>query len=127
VLVREWKPIGQRIVEVPNDPILTTLRDWRIGFTTYVPPGSIKKGEALVTTGGNGKTVQCTICHGSDLRGIGPSLRLPAARGSTLPAAVRLQGWARHGAWSQMMKPVVQNLTLDDMIAIVAYTSSRMP
>jgi cytochrome c553 len=33
----------------------------------------------------------------------------------------------RHGAWSPMMKPVVQNLTMDDMIAIVAYTSSRMP
>jgi len=26
-----------------------------------------------------------------------------------------------------MMKPVVKNLTMDDMIAIVAYTSSRMP
>jgi hypothetical protein len=25
------------------------------------------------------------------------------------------------------MKPVVQKLTLDDMIAITAYTSSRMP
>jgi len=25
------------------------------------------------------------------------------------------------------MKPAVQNLTMDDMIAIVAYTSSRMP
>ena len=33
----------------------------------------------------------------------------------------------RHGAWSAMMKPAVQNLTMDDMIAIVAYTSSRMP
>jgi len=122
------EPIGQRIIEVPNDPILTTLRDWRIGFTTYVPPGSLKKGEALATTGGNGKTVQCTICHGNDLRGIGP---VPPIAGRSAIYTFRqlydFKDGARHGAWSAMMKPVVQNLTLDDMIAIVAYTSSRMP
>jgi cytochrome c553 len=121
------EPIGQRIIEVPDDPILTTLRDWRIGFTTYVPPGSLKKGEALVTTGG-GKTVQCTICHGSDLRGIGP---VPPIAGRSAIYTFRqlydFKDGARHGAWSAMMKPVVQNLTLDDMIAITAYTSSRMP
>ena len=122
------EPIGQRIVEVPDDPILTTLRDWRIGFTTYVPPGSIKKGEALVTTGGNGKTVQCTICHGADLRGIGPVPPIAGRSGIyTFRQLYDFKDGARHGAWSQMMKPVVQNLTLDDMIAIVAYTSSRMP
>jgi cytochrome c553 len=122
------EPIGQRIIEVPNDPILTTLRDWRIGFTTYVPPGSIKKGETLVTTGGGGKTFQCTICHGNDLRGIGP---VPPIAGRSAIYTFRqlydFKDGARHGAWSAMMKPVVQNLTLDDMIAIVAYTSSRMP
>src|SRR5437763_1101610 len=26
------EPIGQRVIEVPNDAALTTLRDWRIGF-----------------------------------------------------------------------------------------------
>src|SRR5258705_1365608 len=66
------EPIGQRIIEVPDDPILTTLRDWRIGFTTYVPPGSIKKGETLVTTGGNTRTVPYTTFHGNELRRIGP-------------------------------------------------------
>ncbi len=121
------EPIGNRVIEVPNDPGLTTLRDWRIGFTTYVPPGSIKKGEALVTTGG-GKTVQCTICHGNDLRGIGP---VPPIAGRSAIYTFRqlydFKDGVRHGAWSPMMKPVVQNLTMDDMIAIVAYTSSRMP
>jgi cytochrome c553 len=122
------EPIGQRIIEVPNDPVLTTLRDWRIGFTTYVPPGSIKKGEALVTTGGNGKTVQCTICHGQDLRGIGPVPPIAGRSGIyTFRQLYDFKDGARHGAWSQMMQPVVKNLTLDDMIAIVAYTSSRMP
>ena len=38
------------------------LRDARAGFIAYVPVGSIKKGEALVTTGA-GKTTQCGVCH----------------------------------------------------------------
>ena len=122
------EPIGQRIVEVPDHPDLTTLRDWRSNFTTYVPPGSIKKGEALVMTGGNGKTVQCTYCHGADLLGIGP---VPPIAGRSAIYTFRqlydFKDGTRHGAWSGMMKPVVDKLTLDDMIAIVAYTSSRPP
>jgi len=121
------EPIGHRVVEVPNDPAVTTLRDWRSNFTTYVPTGSIKLGETLVTTGG-GKTVQCTICHGADLRGIGP---IPPIAGRSAIYTFRqlydFKAGVRHGAWSAMMKPAVQNLTMDDMIAIVAYTSSRMP
>jgi cytochrome c553 len=122
------EPIGQRIIEVPDHPATTTLRDWRSNFTTYVPPGSIKKGEALVTTGGNGRTVQCTVCHGQDLLGIGP---VPPIAGRSAIYTFRqlydFKDGTRHGAWSAMMKPVVEKLTLDDMIAIVAYTSSRLP
>ncbi len=122
------EPIGQRVIEVPMDPARTTLRDARSTFITYVPVGSIKKGEALVTTGGSGKTVQCTVCHGADLRGIGP---IPPIAGRSAIYTFRqlydFKDGARHGAWSALMKPAVQNLTLDDMIAIVAYTSSRMP
>jgi cytochrome c553 len=37
----------------------------------------------------------------------------------------------RSGAWkganSELMKPVVENLGNDDMIALVAYTASLMP
>ena len=121
------EPIGRRVVEVANDPAVTTLRDWRSNFTTYVPPGSIRLGETLVTTGG-GKTVQCTLCHGADLRGMGP---VPPIAGRSAIYTFRqlydIKAGVRHGAWSAMMKPAVQNLTMDDMIAIVAYTSSRMP
>ena len=116
------EPIGQRIIRGAQRPGADDmLRDWRVGFTTYVPPGSIKKGEALVTTGGNGKTVQCTICHGADLRGSGP---VPPIAGRSAIYTFRqlhdFKDGARHGAWSAMMQPVVKNLTLDDMIAIVA-------
>ena len=122
------EPIGERIIEVPDHPDLTALRDWRSMFTTMVPPGAVKKGEDLVMHGGNGKTVQCTYCHGADLLGIGP---VPPIAGRSAIYTFRqmydFKSGTRHGAWSGMMKPVVQNLSLDDMIAIVAYTSSRMP
>jgi cytochrome c553 len=34
---------------------------------------------------------------------------------------------ARNGTWTQLMKPVVANLSDEDMLDIVAYTASRMP
>ena len=46
------------------------------GLIAYVPPGSIKKGEALVKTGGSGKTIACEICHGEGLKGLGDIPRL---------------------------------------------------
>ena len=31
----------------------------------------------------------------------------------------------RKGEWAQLMKPVVQNLTNEDLVNILAYTTSR--
>src|SRR4029078_4919585 len=68
----ETEPLGMRIIEVPEDTEATeTLRNPRSGFIAYAPIGSIKKGQALATTGG-GKTTQCGVCHGADLKGFGP-------------------------------------------------------
>ena len=41
-----------------------------------MPPGSLKKGEELVTKGGAGKTIACNICHGEGLKGLGDVPRL---------------------------------------------------
>ena len=54
--------IGNRIIEVPDDVERVELRDPHSGFTSYVPPGSVAKGQAIVATGG-GKTIPCAICH----------------------------------------------------------------
>ena len=70
------EPIGQRIIETPEDVYRFERRDSRSWFVAYVPVGSIKKGEALAKTGGGGKTVQCGVCHGADLRGLGPVPRI---------------------------------------------------
>ncbi|HEY6343511.1 MAG TPA: c-type cytochrome [Bryobacteraceae bacterium] len=124
----EKEQLGQRIIETPvNAEDTEVLRNPRSGFNAYVPVGSIKKGEALVTTGA-GKTTQCAVCHGADLKGLGP---VPGIAGRSPSYLVRqmydMQQDARKGQWTSLMKPVVAKLTNDDMLAIVAYTASRMP
>jgi cytochrome c553 len=122
----EKEPIGKRIVETPEDvERMEVLRDPRSGFIAYVPPGSIKRGEALVMTGGGGKTIACTICHGSDLMGLGP---LPGLAGRSPSYLVRQLYDMKHGKrtaeWASLMIPVVVKLTSDDMLAIAAYLAS---
>lgn len=125
----QTEPIGMRVIEVPeNNEQSEPLRNPRSGFVAYVPVGSIKKGEALVTTGGSGRTVACGICHGADLRGMGP---VPHIAGRSPSYLVRqmydMQAGTRHGEWSALMQPVVAKLTEEDYVSIAAYVSSRMP
>jgi cytochrome c553 len=124
----EKEPLGQRIIETPVDAEGTeVLRNPRSGFIAYVPVGSVKKGEALVTKGA-GKTTQCSLCHGADLKGLGP---VPGIAGRSPSYLVRqlydMQQGARKGVWTELMKPVVAGLTADDMLNIAAYTSGRTP
>jgi cytochrome c553 len=121
------EPIGMRVIETPENQQWTEdLRNPHSGFITYVPVGSIKKGEALVTKGGNGKTTACGSCHGSDLMGLGP---VPGIAGRTASYIARelydMQAGTRNGEWTQLMKPVVAKLTDEDLVDIVAYLSSR--
>jgi cytochrome c553 len=121
------EPIGVRILETPEKPENTEiLRDPRSGFIAYVPVGSVKKGEALVKTGGNGRTIECGACHGPDLLGIGP---VPGIAGRSPSYLARqmydMQAGARNGEWTQLMKPVVAKLTSEDLVNIAAYVSSR--
>ncbi len=124
----EKEPLGQRILETPEDAEGTeVLRNPRSGFIAYVPVGSIKKGEALVTKGA-GKTTQCGVCHGADLKGLGP---VPGIAGRSPSYLMRqlydMQQGARKGTWTELMKSVVAGLSEEDLLNIVAYTSSRTP
>jgi cytochrome c553 len=122
----QTEPLGQRIIEVPENTERTEmLRDPHSGFIAYVPVGSVKKGEALVMNGG-GKTTACGICHGADLKGLGP---VPGLAGRSPSYLVR-QMWDmktgnRAGVWSDLMKPVLMKLTEEDLLNIAAYTASR--
>jgi cytochrome c553 len=117
----ETEPIGNRIIEMPEDTERSEVfRDPRSGFVAYVPRGSVAKGKALAAT--------CGVCHGADLKGLGP---VPGLAGRSPSYVVRqmvdMQQGARKGVWTELMMPVVKNLTHDDMLAIAAYTASLAP
>jgi cytochrome c553 len=120
------EPIGKRIIEAPLDPYRTEfLRDPRSGFVAYVPTGSVAKGEALVKTGGGGKTLQCFICHGPDLNGIGNVPGIASRSPSYMARQLNdMKQGTRRGTMSALMQPVVANLTSEDILNIVAYTAS---
>ena len=87
------EPIGDRIIVLPMDENEAKLRDPHSGFIDYVPSGSIAKGQALATTGDNGKTVPCTLCHGPDLKGMGEVPRHRRTDGDLyIPPAQRHSG-----------------------------------
>lgn len=127
------EPLGNRIIEVPEDADAVEIqRSPHVGFVAYVPFGSIKRGEELVTSGG-GKTILCAACHGPDLKGQTiPNVGvMPGLAGRSPSYLLRqlfdIQSGKRHGARVELMKPVVANLDTDDMLAIVAYLASRTP
>jgi cytochrome c553 len=121
------EPIGRRIVEVPENYAFTELRDGGSGFIAYAPTGSVRRGEALVTTGG-GKTIACATCHGADFRGLGP---VPSIAGRSPSYMARqlydFRNGVRRGPSAPLMSAVVERLTDDDIIAILAYLASRAP
>ena len=132
------EPIAGRIIEMPEDfEQGDTLRNPRSGFVAYVPPGSIKKGEDLVTTGGmkivggkivQGKTTACGTCHGANLTGV-VGADVPAIAGRS-PSYLARQLWdvqqgTRNGTQIQLMKLVVANLTQEDIVNIAAYVATR--
>lgn len=122
------EPIGLRIVEVPEDTVGASIRDSHTSFVAYVPPGSIARGRELATTGGGGKTIQCAICHGEGLKGLG---NVPPIAGRSPAYMTRqiidIKSGVRNGPSASLMHAVVENLEQEDIINLVAYVSSLDP
>ena len=122
------EPIGNRVIETPEDVERFHLMDSEAGYLVYVPPGSIKRGERLVRTGGNGRTQPCATCHGENLLGIA---EVPPIAGRSPSNLVRqlynIKVGARATGPVELMRPVVQKLSDADIVAIAAYLSSRPP
>ena len=117
------EPIGSRVIEVPaHGQERFEMRDGHAGYIAYVPVGAIKKGEALA------KQLHCSVCHGANLEGLGP---VPTLAGRSPSYMARqlfdFQTGARHGLWSDLMKPVVAKMTNDDLVNITAYMASKTP
>jgi cytochrome c553 len=122
------EPIGHRIIEIPEDPLRTNIRDPHSGFIAYVPPGSIARGEALVKTGASGKTVQCAICHGDALTGLGEVPRIAGLQPVYIARQlITIQNGSSAGANAALMKKAVANLSEEDIISISAYLGSLPP
>ena len=120
--------IGNRIIELPQEPERAELRDSRFGFVAYVPTGSVAKGKALVITGNDGKTVACSTCHGDNLKG---KDEVPHIGGRSPMYVFRqlndVKVGKRAGPPSELMQQVVAKLDQDDMLAIAAYLATLKP
>jgi cytochrome c553 len=124
--------IGDRIIETPISGRETEfLRNSRSGFIAFAPPGSRKRGEALVQSGitaAGGRVTACTACHGPDLRGLGPVPRLAGRSPSYIARQLYdMQHGNRQGTWTPLMAPVIANLGPADLLASAAYLASLSP
>ena len=124
----ETEPLGNRLLEMPVSLEETEMHSPKSSWIAYVPTGSLKRGEDLVVRGGAGKTVACAACHGEGLKGNG---NFPPIAGRSPSYLARqlydMQQYTRNGPGTQLMRPVVQNLTQDDILAITAYLASLEP
>jgi cytochrome c553 len=114
------EPLGNdHIVEVPDDNLRAEARDTRMGWTAYVPTGTLNKGKQLATKH------QCGFCHGSNLEGIGPVPPLAGRSPSyTMRQLFDMKVGTRRGPWSELMKPIVNSMSVQDMLAVSAYAAS---
>lgn len=124
----EPEPLGRRIIEVPVDREQFELRDSWSQFRAYVPPGSVARGEALVTTPRPGTAITCTHCHGPRLTG---TSQVPGIAGRSPSYIMRqlydLKHGTRRGPGSARMLATVEPLSDDDMLSIAAYLATLPP
>lgn len=122
------EPIGDRLVEVPVSPDDTEpLRNPRSGYIAYVPPGTLAKGKAIVENA-SGTSLACSTCHGDGLTG---NDKYPSLAGRSPSYLARQLNDFKHGTrmgpGAKLMVPMVQNLSDDDIMAVVAYVASLNP
>lgn len=118
----DMEPMGDHLVEVPDDNLRAEVRDTRMGWTVYAPTGTLKKGQQLAAK------YQCGVCHGRNLEGLGP---VPPLAGRSPSYATRqlfdMKTGTRRGPWSELMQTIVREMSVQDMMAVTAYAASRAP
>jgi cytochrome c553 len=120
------EPLGERIVEGPDDAERFRERDPFITYTAYVPVGSIARGAALAK--GTPERPACETCHGPGLKGstVAPPLASRYATG-VFRQLYDFRTALRNTPQAALMKPVVEGLSTSDMIALAAYAASLEP
>ena len=121
------EPIGNRIIEIPENSELAELRDSHSPFMAYVPRGSVAAGMDLAAAGG-GRTIQCSLCHGPELKGLA---QVPSIAGRSPIYLARqmfdIKYGARGGADTALMEAAVADLTDEDILNLSAYLASLEP
>jgi cytochrome c553 len=119
------EPLGARLMEFTPDAERHEHRDDTLVYTAYVPPGSLARGRLLARGGGGTAAPPCITCHGDHLQGTAVIPRL-AGRSPTylLRQLVAFRSGARAGTNSALMRMVVANLQIGDMIDAAAYAAS---
>jgi cytochrome c553 len=113
---------ADEIVEVPDDNLRAEARDTRMGWTAYVPVGTLNKGKAVAARS------QCATCHGPNLDGLGPVPPLAGRSPSyTMRQLFDMKDGTRRGPWSELMKPIVDRMSMQDMMNVSAYAASLAP
>lgn len=122
------EPLGHRVLEVAEDAGRHELRDAAETFVAWVPPGSIAGGRRIAHTLGSVPVRACVSCHGPALRGVG---LVPGIAGRSpsylLRQLLAFRNGTRATPSSVPMQLATSTLTLDDMIAVVAYAGSLRP
>jgi cytochrome c553 len=120
------EPLGERIIEGPDDAERFRRRDPNTTYTAYVPVGSMARGAALAR--GTQVRPACDTCHGPGLTGseIAPPLAGRFATG-VFRQLYDFRSRLRNGPQAALMQPVVEGLSMSDMIALAAYAASLEP
>lgn len=122
------EPLAGRLIEVPESLERHDLRDPWVRYVTYVPVGSRQRGRRLVTRGPAGAATACATCHGPDLLGAGDVPPIAGRSPSNLlRQLINFRTRARHDSTAAPMYPVVDALSLDDMVALAAHVGSLPP
>lgn len=115
-------PLGNEIVEIPDDNLRAEARDTRMGWTAYVPVGTLARGRQVAARH------QCAVCHGASMEGIGPVPPLAGRSPShTMRQLFDMKAGARRGPWAELMTPVVRAMSVDEMMAVSAWAASLDP
>jgi cytochrome c553 len=121
------QPLGERIVEGPEDFERFEMRDANVGFTAYVPVGAVARGKGLAAGDGTARA-SCESCHGPGLKG---SAVAPPIAGRPLTPTFRqlyaFKTGTRSGSGAVLMKPIVAPLSTAQMIDLAAFVGSLDP
>jgi cytochrome c553 len=122
------EPLGERILEGPEDFVQFELRDPNTKYVAYVPPGSVALGKRLAQTWGDSQELECSSCHGPGYKG---KDEVPGIAGRSPTSIMRqlydFKSGARRGGKSSEMDKVVKYMKNSDMLALAAYLGSLAP